>query len=98
LLGTSDPYELVVFQPTIMIEDAAGAATDHITIARLDNASFATTPVENNFIDLDPAHFSIILRDPSRNADPSLEERVLLQVGTEYDDDLTNITLMETAQ
>lgn len=85
---------------------AGDTATNHVRVARWDNAYDAAFNMRNNtdpnnFVEQDPSRFYVVIRDPSANADPAVAERITAQVSTltgpgVVDDDPTLITLIES--
>ncbi len=98
---------VVVLEVSVEILNAALAVTDHVQVARWDNAYDAIGLPRNNisptdnFIDLDPEKFFVRVTDPSKNLDAGVAEEITAKIGTLFasganDDVPTEITLFET--
>ncbi|MGH7452721.1 MAG: hypothetical protein ACRENG_15345 [bacterium] len=96
-----------VLEVSVEILNAALAVTDHVQVARWDNAYDASSNVLNgatttdNFIDLDPERFFVRVTDPAKNTNPNAADKITTKIGTLLagggdDDDLTEIELFET--
>ncbi|MBI4738684.1 VCBS repeat-containing protein [Candidatus Woesearchaeota archaeon] len=94
----------------IVVIDSYNAITDHVQIARWDNA-YGPAPAydvrndaapANNFIDLDPEHFFIQITDFSKNTITNVIETITtIRIATltesgNIDDNLSEIDLIET--
>lgn len=98
---------VVVLKVSVEILNAALAVTDHVQVARWDNAYDASSNPLNegttadNFIDLDPERFFVQVTDPTKDTDPNATDKIMAKIGTLFasgaeDDDLTEIELFET--
>ncbi|MDZ7262126.1 MAG: Ig-like domain-containing protein, partial [candidate division KSB1 bacterium] len=106
-VAEGSPQTFTVYGASIEILDASLTVTDHVQVARWDNAYDQFNEVINgpsyNFIDRDPERFFIRVTDPSQNVDPQTKEKIegkarigTLNPNSGEDDELTEITLLET--
>ncbi|MDZ7290072.1 MAG: Ig-like domain-containing protein [candidate division KSB1 bacterium] len=100
-VGEGSPQSFTVFGAKLEILNAALTVTDHVQVARWDNAYDQFMQVSDNFIDFDPERFFVRVTDLSKNTAPEAVDKVTTKIGTltangDLDDNPTEIELFET--